>query len=116
MATNAAKTRHQCCPHDYSPLASNETRFYRNDVHRSVDSFVTTVSSAAMNPGQPLMPRACKFLASVFGVRPSRELTVLDVVKEKGGILQIRGEESLYIPWPCACVVIHAPDKTPFEK
>jgi hypothetical protein len=42
--------------------------------------------------------------------------TVLDVVKEKGGLLQIRGEESLYIPWPCACVVIHAPDKTPFEN
>ena len=42
--------------------------------------------------------------------------TVLDVVKEKGGILQIRGEESLYIPWPCACVVLHPPDKTPFQN
>lgn len=43
-------------------------------------------------------------------------LTVLEVVKEKGGILRENGERHVYIPWPCACVVIHRPDQTPIDN
>ena len=53
---------------------------------------------------------------STITVENGDVFTVLDAVKEKGGILRTYGEQQILIPWPCACVVIHRPDQAPLEN
>jgi hypothetical protein len=42
-------------------------------------------------------------------------MRILRAVKEEGGIGQFHNGQYLYLPWPCACVVMHTPDRAPFE-
>jgi hypothetical protein len=42
-------------------------------------------------------------------------LRILRIVQEDGGIGEFRSGQYLYLPWPCACVVMHDPGETPFE-
>ena len=80
----------------------------------------------AANKGEPL---CITFFSQIFRTLDGKDtnvnttvtvedgdvMTVLEVVKEKGGIFREHGEQRIYIPWPCACVVIHAPDQLPLE-
>ena len=40
---------------------------------------------------------------------------ILDAVKEEGGVGHMQGKQYVYLPWPCACVVMHIPGDVPFE-
>jgi hypothetical protein len=48
-------------------------------------------------------------------VKNGNVLGLLSCVQEEGGIGQFHDNQYLYLPWPCACVVMHAPDDIPFE-
>jgi hypothetical protein len=41
---------------------------------------------------------------------------ILNQVQEEGGIGKLEGGRYTFLPWPCACVVMHAPDEGPFEN
>ena len=73
-------------------------------------------------------PASITFFAPKFSLQDGTEIAysvtvqvengdvfgILEVVKDEGGVGQMQDGQYIFVPWPCACVVMHDLDEEPF--